>query len=74
VTGGVGPGTVERFLKGRTERRGRRTKKLTALAVAGAITFAGMSLAAAPAHACAGVECTINCIKRMLSGNPACPD
>lgn len=49
-------------------------RRMVAVLTAGALSFGGLTIAASPAQACAGIECTIDCIRRMLSGNPACPD
>lgn len=32
------------------------------------------ALGAAPAQACVGVQCTVDCIKRIVSGSRVCPD
>lgn len=49
-------------------------KRIAALLATASIAFAGLSFTAAPAHACVGVQCTYSCVKRILSGNAACPD
>ncbi|HEX2058954.1 MAG TPA: hypothetical protein VHI71_11375 [Actinomycetota bacterium] len=49
-------------------------KKVAAVLTAGLLSVGGLTMAATPAHACVGLRCTIDCIKRTLSGNPVCPD
>jgi hypothetical protein len=49
-------------------------RKVAAVLTAGMLGLATMTVAAAPANACVGLRCTVDCVKRVLSGNPACPD
>lgn len=49
-------------------------RRMATLLVAGAVSFASLAAAAAPAHACVGVRCQVECIKAILSGGGACPD
>ena len=49
-------------------------RRIAAVLTAGVLSFGGLTVAAAPAHACVGLQCTIACIVRTLAGNPSCPD
>ena len=48
-------------------------KRVAAVLVASALSFGGLTVAAAPAYACVDLRCQIACIKAILSGGP-CPD
>ncbi len=49
-------------------------RRIAAVLVAGALSFSGLTIAAAPAHACVGLQCTVDCIRRVLSGSHVSPD
>ncbi len=49
-------------------------KKVAALLTVAGLSLGGIALTSPAAHACVGVRCTVDCIRRIVSGNPACPD
>lgn len=49
-------------------------RRMAVMLVASALSFGGLTVTAAPAHACVDLRCQIACIKAILSGNPVCPD
>lgn len=48
-------------------------RRIAAVLVTSALISGGLSMGAAPAHACVDLRCQIACIKAILSGGP-CPD
>lgn len=49
-------------------------RRIATVLVAGALSLGGLTMAAAPAHACVDLRCQIACIKAILSGSTVCPD
>jgi hypothetical protein len=47
-------------------------RRLKGLLVGCVLAFAVVPAIASPAHACASVECRVNCIKGALEGNLIC--
>jgi hypothetical protein len=49
------------------------TKRIAAVVTASVLSFGALTVAAAPAHACADLQCRVICLVRERLGGP-CPD
>jgi hypothetical protein len=49
-------------------------RRIAAVLTAATLSFGGLTAVASPAHACVGVQCTVDCVRRVLSGSRVCPD
>ncbi len=47
--------------------------KLRTLVAGGVLAFAILPVTAPPAHACWSVQCVVNCVHNLASGELACP-
>lgn len=49
-------------------------RRIAAVLTACALSLGATTVLAGPALACVGVQCQVECVKRILAGQAGCPD